>query len=89
MERWHTAPTEKVDQVHHSGIKQVHHTTTIITKKRLLMVSGDLVEVMVTIHRMVLHTIIVAAVQVALSYTIIPKFYGISSISSRSIWTSN
>ena len=62
--KWHTVQTEKVDQVQVSGINQVVHITMPITKKRLLMVNGDLEEVMVTIHKTVLHTTTVMVVQV-------------------------
>ena len=62
-EKCHTVQTEKVDQVQVSGINQVVHITMPITKKRLLMVSGDLVEVMVIIHKTVMHTVTVTVVQ--------------------------
>ena len=70
-EKCHTVQTEKVDQVQVSGINQVVHITMPITKKRLLMVSGDLEEVMVTIHKTVLHMATAMAVQAVLSSTII------------------
>ena len=71
----HTVQIEKVDQVQVSGINQVVHITMPITKKRLLTVSGDLVEVMVTIHKTVLHTITQTVVQAVLSFTITHKDY--------------
>ena len=70
-----TVTTEKVVVDHHSGIKQDLHTITITTKKRLPMVSGDLVEVMVTIHKTVLHIITVTVVQAVLSFSTTPKDY--------------
>ena len=58
-----TVTTEKVVVDHHSGTRQDLHTIMPTTKKRLLMVSGDLVEVMVTIHKTVMHTTTVTVVQ--------------------------
>ena len=74
-----TVQTEKVDQVQVSGINQVVHTTMPITKKRLLMVSGDLEEVMVTIHKTVLHMATAMAVQAVLSSTIIHNHESITN----------
>ena len=51
-------------QVHHSGTMQVQTTITLMMVLLILMVSGDLAAVMVTIRRMVTHitTPLVAAV---------------------------
>ena len=65
-----TVTTEKVVVDHHSGIKQDLHTIIKTTKKRLLMVSGDLEAVMVTIHKTVLHMATPMVVQDALSFII-------------------
>ena len=70
-----TVLTEKVVEAVASGISLVLHTIMLTTKKRLLMVSGDLVEVMVTIHKTVLHTITQTVVQAVLSFTITHKDY--------------
>ena len=78
-EKCHTVQTEKVDQVQVSGINQVVHITMPITKKRLLMVSGDLEEVMVTIHKTVLHMATAMAVQAVLSSTIIHNHESITN----------
>ena len=58
-----TVLTEKVVEAVASGISLVLHTIMLTTKKRLLMVSWDLVEVMVTIHKTVMHTTTVTVVQ--------------------------
>ena len=68
--KWHMEQIEKVVQDLVSGTNLVVHTTMPITKKRLLMVSGDLEEVMVTIHKTVLHMATAMAVQDALSFII-------------------
>ena len=70
VEKCHMVQIEKVDQVQVFGINQVVLITMQITKKRLLMVSGDLEEVMVTIHKTVLHMATAMAVQDALSFII-------------------
>ena len=56
VEKCHMVQTMKVWQVHHSGIKQVHHTIIITTKKKSLMDNGVLVVVMVIIHNTLTHT---------------------------------
>jgi hypothetical protein len=58
-----TVTTEKVVVDHHSGTRQDLHTIMPTTKKRLLMVSGDLVEDMVIILKTVMHTTTVTVVQ--------------------------
>ena len=68
--KWHMEQTEKVVQDLVSGTNLVVHITMPITKKRLLMDNGDLEEVMVTIHKTVLHTITVMVVQAVLSFII-------------------
>jgi hypothetical protein len=70
-----TVITEKVAAVQVSGIRQVLHTITLTTKKRLLMVSGDLVEVMVTTPKTVMHTTTVMVVLAVLSSSITLKNY--------------
>jgi hypothetical protein len=68
--KWHTEQIEKVVQDLVSGTNLVVHITMPITKKRLLMVSGDLEAVMVTIHKTVLHMATPMVVQDALSFII-------------------
>ena len=65
VEKWHMEQTEKVVAVHHSGIKQVHHTIMLTTKKRSLMVNGGLEEDMDIILKIVTHTITQEVVRVA------------------------
>ena len=56
VEKCHMVQTMKVWQVHHSGIKQGHHTIITTTKKKSLMDNGVLVVVMVIIHSTITHT---------------------------------
>ena len=65
VEKWHMEQTEKVEQVHHSGINLVVHTIMPITKKRSLMVNGGLEEVMDIILKMITHIITHEVVRVA------------------------
>ena len=64
-EKCHMTTTEKVVEVHHSGIKQVHHTIMLTTKKKSLMVNGGLEEDMDIILKIVTHTITQEVVRVA------------------------